>query len=145
MAKQSTDVEQFGVTALEEMSFSEMMDAGVIDISEIDDVIPVEQTELVGKPFILYEFEVKPSEQYGGTYAICRVKTAEGTRVFADGGVGIKEQLERYKRRLAKMGQDVFTPTYFHFGLRSSTYTKHDEAGAPFQATTFYFDNRPRP
>jgi hypothetical protein len=140
----SNDVTPFGVTPLEEMSFSEMMDAGVIDISEVDDVIAVDQEELVGKPFILFEWDIKPSAMYGGQYALCRVKTAEGTRVFADGGTGISEQLERYKNRLAKLDENEFSPLYFHFGLRASHYNKEVE-GSVISAVTYYFDNRPRP
>ena len=142
MAK-GNDVTPWGETELAELSFSEMLDQGVIDISEVDDVVAVDQAELVGIPFILFDFEVKPSLTFGGEYAICRVKTAEGTRVFADGGVGIKEQVERYRQRLLKGGSEG-TPLYFHYGLRASTYTTEVD-GKPTQATTYYFDNRPRP
>jgi hypothetical protein len=138
------EVTPFGETALEDMSFSEMLDIGVIDIAEVDDVIAVDQAELVGKPMILFEWDIKPSAMYGGSYALCRVKTEDGTRVFADGGTGIQEQLERYKNKLAKLDVNEFSPMYFHYGLRASHYNKEVD-GNVVAATTYYFDNRPRP
>jgi hypothetical protein len=140
----SQEVTPFGVTPLEEMTFNDMMEAGVIDIAEVDDVIAVDQAELVGIPLILFSWDVKPSAQFGNNYCICRVKTADGTRVFADGGTGIMEQLERYKNRLAKMDVNEFSPLYFHYGLRASRYNK-DVDGNMIAAVTYYFDNRPRP
>jgi len=144
MVKKSDEVVAFGEVSLEEMTFDQMMDQGVIDISEVDDTVAVDQGELVGKPFILFEWEVKPSATFGGNYAICRVKTADGTRVFADGGTGIMEQLERYKNRLLNKGVEAFSPLYFHYGLRASHYNKEID-GNNVAATTYYFDNRPRP
>lgn len=141
----SKDVVGWGETALEDMNFQDMLDAGVIDISEIDDVIAVKQEELIGVPFVLYEWDIKPSLEFGGSYATVRIKTAGGTRVFTDGGVGIQEQLERYQqRRLKLQSGETPSPIYFHFGLRSSTYNKEID-GKMIQATTYYFDNRPRP
>lgn len=135
----------WGETALEDMSFDEMMAQGVIDIAEVDDVIAVDQAELVGVSFVLYEWDIKPSATFGGSYALCRVKTAEGTRVFADGGTGIMEQLERYKNKLLKLEADAYAPLYFHFGLRASQYVKQLDDGSTVAATTYYFDNRQRP
>ena len=140
----SSAVAGFG-KSLEDMSFSEMMESGVIDIAEIDDVVVCDQAELVGEPFILYEWDVKASETFGGEYAVCRVKVKNGTRVFADGGVGIREQLERYKNKKMDLGAEAFSPVYFHFGLRSSSYVKELPDGNKVAATTYYFDNRPRP
>ncbi len=137
------DVLPFGDTLPEDMTFQQMMDAGVIDIAEIDDVIVCDQAELEGKSFILYEWEVKDSQSFGGEYAICRVKTAEGTRVFADGGSGIKEQLDKYKGKMADNGA-TGQMLYFHYGLRASHYNKEVD-GEVIPATTYYFDNRPRP
>lgn len=136
------DLLPFGETLPEDMSFQDFLDQGVIDISEIDDVVAVEQGELVGKPFILFDWEVKESATYGGEYAVCRVKTADGTRVFADGGVGIVEALQRYDAKMKKGG--IVGAMYFHYGLRFSTYQKEID-GKMTQATTYYFDNRPRP
>lgn len=144
MAKKEVAEIGWGETALADMSFSEMLDAGVIDIAEIDDIVQCEQSELVGVPFILFDWDIKQSQTFGGQYAVCRVKTASGTRVFSDGGAGIGPALERYKQTLIRKGLDEFQPTYFHFGLRASTYMTEID-GKPAQATTFYFDNRPRP
>jgi hypothetical protein len=147
MAKDnSKEIVGWGETALEDMSFQEMLDHGVIQIDSIDDTVQVDQSELVGKPFVLYEWEVKPSETFGGNYALIRVKTQDGTRVFADGGKGICEQLERYRSKLAKLDVDVFSPIYFPKGLRASSYVKTltDASTGEIQkipATTYYFDN----
>lgn len=139
MAKR--DVLPFGETLPEDMNFQQMMELGVIDIAEIDDVLVVDQAELVGNPMILFEWDIKESQTYGGEYAVCKVKTAEGTRVFADGGTGIQEQLSQYKAKLAEQPTALL---YFHFGLRASTYVKEVD-GQKIPATTYYFDNRPRP
>lgn len=144
MAK-GKDVESWGETSLAEMSFDEMMAQGVIDIAEVDDEIAVNQAELVGIPFVLFEWDLKPSSLGSGSYALCRVKTPEGTRIFADGGTGIMEQLERYKNRLMKLEADAYAPLYFHYGLRASNYNKTLDDGSVVQATTYYFDNRKRP
>lgn len=124
---------------LADMDFQEMLDAGVIEISEIDDVVVCKQAELVGVPFILFDFEMKSGDM--GEYALCRVKVNGGTRVFADGGVGISEQLERYRQRMMDKGVKN-APLYFPNGLRSSSYDKDLPDGSRVHATTYYFDNR---
>lgn len=136
------DIVGFGERSLEELSFQEMMDAGVVDISDIDDVVVVDQAELVGVPLILFSWEIKSSQTYGGVYALCRVKTADGTRVFADGGTGICEQLERYKQRMMNDGLSGFEPIYMAKGLRVSSYQKEVD-GKMIPAKTYYFDNGP--
>lgn len=132
---------------LSTMSFNDMMEAGVIDIAEIDDTTIVEQADLVGKPFILFDWDIKVSETFGGFYAVCKVKTADGTAVFSDGGQGIVEALERYEKRRQEL--DTKSPLYFHYGLRASSYMKQlpdaDGEMRSIPATTYYFDNRRRP
>ena len=139
----------FGETPLAEMTFAEMMSAGVIDIAEVDDVVLVDQSELVGKPFILFDWDIKMSQEFGGFYAICRVKTEAGTAVFTDGGTGIVESLERYDKKLQELPEDQRT-LYFHYGLKASHYVKEltdEDTGESrsIPATTYYFDNRRRP
>jgi hypothetical protein len=149
MVKQTVESwEEPGTPDLAGMSFQQMMDAGVIDIADIDDTTIMEQSELVGIPFVLFDWDIKPSAEFGGHYAVCRVKTASGTAVFSDGGAGIVEALERYEKRMNELDQK--SPLYFHFGLRASTYQKQlvdQETGdtRTMTATTYYFDNRRRP
>jgi len=142
MAK-NTDVVGFGQRALERMTFAEMMEAGVISIEQIDDRVMVDQEELVGVPFVMFKFDVKQSESFGGEYAVVDVKTVDGTRAFSDGGTGICKQLQQYKDTLAELGQDVFSPIYFPNGLRASHYMYTNPDGAKIPATTYYFDNAP--
>lgn len=136
-------------TALEDMSFNEMLasEQGVIDVSDIDTTLLVDQEDLVGKPFILFDWEMKVSTDYkrsdgaAAEYAICHVKTEDGkTRIFTDGGTGIPAQLERYRQKMIDKGITKPPFMYFHFGLRYSDYTNDYGKGR-----TYYFDNRPRP
>ncbi len=136
-----TEVVGFGETSMESWSFQDFMDHGVIQIDQIDDVVQVDQSELVGVPFILYSWDTKDSETYGGQYTVCRVKVATGTRVFADGGAGITEQLERYKQTLLDKNEGAFAPIFFPHGLRASSYVKNMPDGTKIPATTYYFDN----
>lgn len=137
----STDIEPgWGDhVSLENLSFQEMMDAGVISIDEIDDVVQCDQSELVGIPFILFEWDIKESQTFGGHYALCKVKVADGTRVFADGGVGIQEQLARYQQKMNREGIER-QPLYFPHGLRKSDYMTEVD-GKQIPATTYYLDN----
>lgn len=141
MAKK--EIVGWGDKALEDMTFQDLLDKGVIDISEVDDVVVCKQEELVDVSFILYEWDIKTGDL--GDYAVCRVKTHNGTRVFADGGVGIQEQLERYKNKLIEEPNALL---YFHHGLRASHYSKElegeDGKAKTINAVTYYFDNRPR-
>lgn len=157
----STDVVRYGQSDWLDLSFDELLAEGVIDIAEIDDVVIVEKTDLIGRPFILVDFTFQSAERssYARPYAVVRVKRQTGdgsteTAVFADGGAGIIDQLSRYRTSMEKR-QIPFSPLYFHYGLRASEYTAEvpvlDKSGNPtgdmakIPATTYYFDNRRRP
>ena len=151
MAKRNEEVVGWGEVVPADMTFDQLMEAGVIDIAEIDDQQLVDKATLVGTPFILFDWEIKPSEEFGGDFAICRVKTPEGTAIFTDGGAGIVDALERYQPKLSaarEAGQNM--ALYFHYGLRASDYVKKltDPTTGEVRsipATTYYFDNRRRP
>lgn len=135
------DVVGFGETLPEDMSFQELIDAGVISISEIDDRLKVDnKDDLIGVPLVIIDWEFKPSDM-GKDYAFVTVKTQEGTRVFADGGTGIPDQLERYKAKLLDSGaRFIYVPN----GLRKSDYVAKvvvDGEEKRIPATTYYFDN----
>lgn len=148
MTRNKREVTPFGETPLLELTFDQLMQQGVIDISEVDDVMQVEQDELVGVTFILVDWEIKQSNSITRDgipteYAIVRVRTTDGLRVFADGGAGIADALERYKNKTEAIDNPLL---YFHYGLRASEYTYTDpHTGDKTPARTFYFDNRPRP
>lgn len=135
MAK--ADMTPFGEVLPEDMSFQELMDAGIIEITEIDDVVAIKQDLLLGVPFILFSWEPRTGDM--GDYVICRVKTAQGTRVFADGGTGIPEQLGRYRQKLNGQTAHIYFPN----GLRKSDYRKTLDDGSTVNATTYYLDNSP--
>lgn len=135
-----TPTEQAALPVLaEEMSFQELMDAGVVEISEIDDTVQEDKENLVGKPLIIFDWQFKESAL--GEYVIVRAKTQTGTVVFADGSTGVRDQLAKYQTRLAKSG-DKFSGLYVPRGLRSSTYMTKTDKGEDVQATTYYIDNR---
>lgn len=148
------DMMPFGDTLPEEMTFQELLDAGVIDIAEVDNRVQMEQRELVGRSFILVNWEIKDSDRVKRDgqptqYAFVEVMLEDGTlAVFADGGSGIMDQLKRYDARLLRsIEPGAAKPRlYFHYGLRVSDYTYTDpQTGDQSPASTFYFDNRRRP
>lgn len=100
----------------------------------------VDKNDLTGVPLFFIEWEHKPSVQYGGLYALVfgiRLDTNEKI-VFADGGVGISQQLMEVTADREKRGYDTTGQTHgLHVqnGLRRSDYEANDVRPA---GTTYY-------
>lgn len=132
---------------LDEMTYEDIVGSATLNVSDFDDVTVVDQTELEGKPFVLIGWAER-SGSFGDFMAIA-VVAPDGKHVFADGGVGIREQLQRFEQRLTKKGQwDQFRRSGIPFpnGLRASRYIakvpNDDGVMQEIPATTWYFDNR---
>lgn len=128
---------------LEELTFAQLMEQGVIEVSEIDDTEQVDKADLVNVAMIIFDWTFKTSET--GDYVIVRAKTQDGTIVFADGSTGIKDQLLKYQTRLEKAREEgtQWSGLYVPRGLRYSDYTYTDpNTGDKSPARTYYIDNR---
>ena len=133
---------------LEHMSFQELMglfdEGGIVHIQEIDDELPVEKADLVGRPLIITSWRHNPKGQFGedSEFIVARIKLLGMSnetlnRFFTDGSTGIKDQLLSWRE---KMGD---RPLYAPKGLRRSDYLVDDpfNPGTQMKATTFYISN----
>jgi len=141
VSKQDTTPMLIPLDDLTDMSYQEVLDSGVIDISEVDDVTTIEQEQLVGVPIIVLGWDEREGDF--GPFVAVRVKTETGNHVFSDGGTGIKAQLERYVRRIERKGLDIQNGIRIPNGLKASHYNYTDPiTGKSAPAVTYYLDNR---
>lgn len=105
-----------------------------------------DKDDLVDLPFVIVEWEHKPSQQFGGMYAIVRAVIPEsGAKVvFADGGSGVASQL--LKTSTERRDKGLPSNTWQHglnvkHGLTRSDYDAHTSnvTGEVVPAGTTYY------
>lgn len=127
-----------------DLSFQELIDAGVIDVQEVDDVIQLDKEKLVGQPFIIVGVRWGTSTfSKGEKFAVVHVVTPQVRGFFVDGSTGICDQLQKYEDKMTRNGMDTDEwRMLVRAGLRASHYTYEDPQGNQIPATTYYIDNR---
>lgn len=127
------EAKEAALRALEKLGYNKVSTGAA---GEIEETGSYDKDTLVGVPFVIVNCEHKESKTYpDGTYVIVTFLLPDNsTGVFADGGVGIKNQL-------AGVQIDITDPSTFvriNGGLRKSEYTNQYGAGA-----TFYLAAKP--
>lgn len=90
---------------------------------------------LIGQDMILLDWVFSPGD-FDEEFVTVRLVTRQGGKfIVNDGGTGIRQQLREYTDRTGRLAV-----MRVEKGLRRSDYTKQDENGKPYAASTYYLD-----